>query len=62
VGFVVDRLALGQVFFPIFFAVPGSVSFHSLFVFTRFVWGLGSEPVSVHISIRTVSLLACSSD
>jgi hypothetical protein len=38
VGFVVEKLALGQVFFPEFFGLPLSVSFHQGSMLIYYPW------------------------
>jgi hypothetical protein len=49
VKFVVDRVALGQVFLW-FFAFPLSVSFHSCSIFTQSSWWMDNGSISGHSS------------
>jgi hypothetical protein len=63
VGFVVDKVALGQVFFPEYFSFPLSISFH-LGSITRknekinliiFVTGLYNKPQGCGASVESAA-------
>jgi hypothetical protein len=44
VGFVLDKVALGQVFLRVFFGFTLSVSFHRGFPYSYTIWEMGNRP------------------
>jgi hypothetical protein len=44
VGFVLDKVALGQVFLRVFFGFTLSVSFHRGFPYSYIIWEMGNRP------------------